>query len=282
MSMHFTRFLHAQWQIGPVFLMNDLDPPRKTALPAKRQTELVELLQVRGQMLVADIAEYFQVSEDTVRRDLDSLAERGALTRTHGGAVAITALVHRDSPFLQRLNSRTAEKQRIAKAAMALIEDGETLLINGGSTTRFFATELIQQNLTIVTNNLAIPGALSSELGAEIYLLGGQFRAGPQVTIGLVSLSGIRVAVDTAIIGVGGVTAREGLSTTILEEASMIAAMIQAARRTIVVADSSKLGKHSFAQICPLTSIQILVTDAEPPRELHTALEDARVQIVLA
>src|SRR5260221_2908642 len=171
MSMHFTRFLPAQWQIGPVFWMNDLDHPRKTALPAKRQTELVELLQIRGQMLVADIAEYFQVSEDTVRRDLDSLAERGALTRTHGGAVAITALVHRDSPFLQRLNCRTAEKQRIAKAAVALIEDGETLLINGGSTTRFFATELTQPNLTIVTNNLANSGAASNELDAEIYLL---------------------------------------------------------------------------------------------------------------
>src|SRR5580704_10821690 len=121
MSTHFTRFLPARWQIGPVFWMNDLDRPRKNALPAKRQTELVELLQVRGQMLVADVADYFQVSEDTVRRDLDSLAERGALTRTHGGAVAMTALVHRDSPFLQRLSSHTPEKQRLAKAAAALI-----------------------------------------------------------------------------------------------------------------------------------------------------------------
>jgi DeoR/GlpR family transcriptional regulator of sugar metabolism len=261
--------------------MNDLDRPRKNALPAKRQTELVELLQVRGQMLVADIAEYFQVSEDTVRRDLDALAGRGALTRTHGGAVAITALVHRDSPFFQRLNSRTAEKQHIARAAAALIGDGETLLINGGSTTRFFAAELTQSNLTIVTNNLAIPGSLSGELDAEIYLLGGQFRAGPQVTIGPVAPAGIQVAVDTAVIGVGGVTAREGLSTTILEEASMIAGMIAVARRTIAVADSTKLGKHSFAQIGPLTAIQLLVTDAEPPRELRTALEDARVQIVV-
>jgi DeoR/GlpR family transcriptional regulator of sugar metabolism len=155
--------------------MSDRDLPRKNALPAKRQTELVELLQARGQMLVGDIAQHFQISEDTVRRDLDSLAERGALTRTHGGAVAMTALVHRDSPFLQRLNTRTPEKQRIAKAAVKLIGDGETLLINGGSTTRFFAAELTQPNLTIVTNNLSVPGALSVELGAEVYLLGDSF-----------------------------------------------------------------------------------------------------------
>jgi DeoR family transcriptional regulator, fructose operon transcriptional repressor len=261
--------------------MNDHDHTRKNALPAKRQTELVELLQTRGQMLVGDIAQYFQVSEDTVRRDLDSLAERGALTRTHGGAVAITSLVHRDSPFFQRLNTRTPEKQRIAKAAVKLIGEGETLLINGGSTTRFFATELSQSNLTVVTNNLSVPGAVSVELGAEVYLLGGQFRPGPQVTIGPVAPAGIHVAVDTAIIGVGGITAREGLSTTILEEATMIAAMIAAARRTIVLADSSKLGKHSFAQIGPLTAMQILVTDAEPTRELRPALEDAGIQIVL-
>jgi DeoR/GlpR family transcriptional regulator of sugar metabolism len=99
--------------------------------------------------------------------------------------------------------------------------------------------KLTQPNLTIVTNNLSVPGALSVELGAEVYLLGGQFRPRPQVTIGPVAPTGIQVAVDTAIIGIGGLTVREGLSTTILEEASMIAAMIAAARRTIVLADSS-------------------------------------------
>jgi DeoR family transcriptional regulator, fructose operon transcriptional repressor len=281
MSIGFACFSTLLSQDLLVFWMNDHDRARKNALPAKRQTELVELLQTRGQMLVGDIARYFQVSEDTVRRDLDSLAERGALTRTHGGAVAMTTLVHRDSPFLQRLNTRTPEKQRIGKAAAKLIGEGETLLVNGGSTTRFFATELTQPNLTIVTNNLSVPGALSAELGAEVYLLGGQFRPGPQVTIGPVAPAGIHVAVDSAIIGVGGVTAREGLSTTILEEATMIAAMIAAARRTIVLADSSKLGKHSFAQIGPLTSMQILVTDAEPACDLRQVLIDAGVQIVL-
>jgi DeoR/GlpR family transcriptional regulator of sugar metabolism len=262
--------------------MNEADLPRKTALPAQRQSELVKLLEIKGQMSVSDISEYFSVSEDTVRRDLDALAEKGALTRTHGGAVTITALVHRDSPFLQRLNIRTAEKQRIAKAAAALISDGETLLINGGSTTRFFAAELNQQYLTVVTNNLSVPGVLSIELIRDVYMMGGQFRHEAQVTIGPIAASGIQISVDSAIIGVGGVTEREGLTTTVLEEASMIAAMMSAAGRTIVLADSSKLGKHSFAQIAGLSAMQILVTDAAPPEELAAALREAGVQLVVA
>jgi DeoR family transcriptional regulator, fructose operon transcriptional repressor len=270
------------WQIDAVFFMSEVDSPRKSALPAKRQNDILKLLEVKGQMSVADISNHFNVSEDTVRRDLDALAERGALTRTHGGAVTITALVHRDSPFLQRLNARTAEKQRIAKAAAALISDGETLLINGGSTTRFFASELSRQYLTVVTNNLSIPGVLATELIRDVYVMGGQFRPEAQVTIGPVLASGIQISVDTAVVGVGGVTAREGLTTTVLEEASMIAAMMAAARRTIVLADSSKLGKHSFAQIAGLNAMQILVTDAEPSEDLAAALRDAGVQLVVA
>jgi DeoR family transcriptional regulator, fructose operon transcriptional repressor len=262
--------------------MSELDPPRKSALPAQRQNELVKVLEIKGQMSVSEISDYFDISEDTVRRDLDALAQKGALTRTHGGAVTMTALVHLDSPFLQRLNSRTAEKQRIAKAAAALISDGETLLINGGSTTRLFAAELNQQYLTVVTNNLSVPGVLSTELIRDVYVMGGQFRPEAQGTIGPILAAGIQISVDSAIIGVGGITAREGLTTTVLEEASMIAAMMAAARRTIVLADSSKLGKHSFAQIAGLAAMQILVTDAEPVEELGAALKEAGVQIVVA
>jgi DeoR family transcriptional regulator, fructose operon transcriptional repressor len=262
--------------------MSEIDSSRKSALPARRHADLLALLQVRGQMSVIEMSNHFQVSEDTIRRDLDTLAEKGALTRTHGGAIAATALVQRDSPFFQRLGTATGEKQRIARAAATLIRDGETLLINGGSTTRFFATELTQQNLTVVTNNLSVPGAISADLSSETYVLGGRFRAGAQVTIGSVTASGVRISVDSAIIGVGGITAREGLTTTGLEEAAMIADMMAAARRTIVVADSSKLGKHSFAQIAPLQAMQVLVTDAKPTEDLNAALRDSGVQVIVA
>src|SRR6201987_1710823 len=118
------------------------DSIRENVLPAKRHLKLVELIRARGQMTVNEVATHFAVSGDTVRRDLDLLANQGLLKRTHGGAVAMDNLVYQDSTFMQRMSTRVPAKKRIALAASQLIADGETLLLNGGSTTRFFAAEL--------------------------------------------------------------------------------------------------------------------------------------------
>src|SRR6266496_1047235 len=105
------------------------------ALPARRRSELLRAAKKRGSITVAEIAEEFAVSSDTIRRDLDYLAGRGLLTRTHGGAVAVDGLLERDAPYTQRLNARATEKARIGRAAATMISDGETLIVNGGSTT---------------------------------------------------------------------------------------------------------------------------------------------------
>ena len=156
-------------------------------------------------------------------------------------------LVLQDSTFMQRMSTRVPAKKRIARAASQLIGDGETLLINGGSTTRLFAAELSGRgNLTIVTNNLTLLTTLSAESVRDVYVLGGQYKGDAQVTIGPVGfVSAGSFTVDSAVIGIGGITVKEGLTTTLLEEASMILGMINAARRTIVLADASKLGENS-------------------------------------
>ena len=257
---------------------------RENVLPAKRHLELVQLVRIRGQITVNELSSHFDVSGDTVRRDLDLLASQGLLKRTHGGAVAIDNLVQRDSTFMQRMSTRVQAKERIGRAACRLIGDGETLLLNGGSTTRLFAAELGQRrNLTIVTNNLTVPTTLSTDCVRDVYVLGGQYKEDAQVTVGPVGfvLAG-SITVDSAVIGVGGITVKEGLTTTVLEEASMILGMIDAARRTIVLADASKLGHSSFAQIAPLDRIDTLVTDAEPPGDLAQALREARVELIIA
>jgi DeoR family transcriptional regulator, fructose operon transcriptional repressor len=257
---------------------------RENTLPAKRHLELVELIRARGQMTVNELSNRFGVSGDTVRRDLDFLANQGLVKRTHGGAVAMDNLVQQDSTFMQRMNTRVPAKERIARAACQLITDGETLLLNGGSTTRFFAVELsARRNLTIVTNNLTIPAALAPESIRDIYVLGGQYKGDAQVTVGPVGfVSAASIKVDSAVIGVGGISVEDGLSTTVLEEASMILAMINAARRTIVLADASKLGHSSFAQIVPLDRIDILVTDEAPSDDLARAFREAGVELMVA
>ena len=260
------------------------DSIRENVLPAKRHLELVELVRAKGQMTVNELSSHFGVSGDTVRRDLDLLASQGLLKRTHGGAVAMDNLVHQDSTFMQRMSTRIPAKKRIAQAASQLVDDGETLLLNGGSTTRLFAAELSgRRNLTIVTNNLTVPTTLAAECVRDIYVLGGQYKGDAQVTIGPVGfVPAGSISVDSAVIGVGGITVKEGLTTTTLEEASVILGMINAARRTIVLADASKLGHSAFAHITPLEGINILVTDEEPPSELAQALKHAQVELIIA
>ena len=193
-------------------------------------------------------------------------------------------LVHQDSTFTQRMSTRIPAKRRIARAASRLIGDGETLLINGGSTTKIFAAELVnRRKLTVVTNNLGIPATLPVDCFRNVYLLGGEYKGDAQVTVGPVGfVSAGSISVDSAVIGVGGIAVKEGLTTTVLEECSMILAMINAARRTIVLADASKFGHSSFAHIAPLGRIQIFATDETPPSDLAQALEEARMEVIVA
>jgi DeoR family transcriptional regulator, fructose operon transcriptional repressor len=252
------------------------------ALPAKRHMELLRLLRIRGQVSVKLLSRHFQISEDTIRRDLVLLAERGLLTRTHGGAVALERAVDRDATFMQRMSACISEKRRIARAACRLIRERETLALNGGSTTRYFAEQLNQHDLTIVTNNLSVPAALPDACARNVYVLGGRYERQMQATVGPMALSGLGLRVDCAVIGVGGISARDGLSTSLFEEALAASGMIAAARRTMVLADASKWGIKAFACIGPLEGVQVLVTDQGPTGELADALEKARVEVVVA
>jgi DeoR/GlpR family transcriptional regulator of sugar metabolism len=211
------------------------------------------------------------------------LEQRKRVLRTHGGAVSTGLLVHRETSFSLRGQAQAAAKSRIGKAAAELISDGETLIVNGGSTTFAFATSLgLRRNLTIVTNNLAIPPVLPPEAIQEIHIVGGQYRVNLVSTIGPLGFGPGAISVDTAVLGVSGMTARKGISTTVLEEASMLADMISSAERTIILADASKFDRNAFGHIAPLTAINILVTDAPPPDDLAQALGEAKVEILVA
>jgi DeoR/GlpR family transcriptional regulator of sugar metabolism len=164
-----------------------------------------------------------------------------------------------------------------------LIEDGESLFLNGGSTTRLLAFEFSRKkDLTVVTNALGIPAAIPHQAVRDIVVLGGEYRAESHTTVGSLAFSGtIGVSADTAVIGVGGIT-REGLFARLLPEATMTASMIAAARRTIVLADWTKFNRPLLAHVAALDQIDILVTDAEPPLELFKKLEELEVQVLIA
>jgi DeoR family transcriptional regulator, fructose operon transcriptional repressor len=232
---------------------------------------------------VTELASQFGVSPDTIRRDLDLLSLRGFLQRTHGGAIPTEDIVQKGSPFAQRIGLRATQKTRIAQCASELIQNGETLILNGGSTTRAFAFELgNKKNLTVITNALAIPSSLPEQAVRDIFVLGGEYRAESDVIVGPVAFPGsASITADSAIVGVGGI-AKDGVSTRLLQEATTAASMIAAARRTIVLADSSKFNQIAFAHIAALTQIDILVTDEQPPADLSTVLDELGVRVIVA
>ncbi len=271
--------------------MHSGDPPSASppapdaganALPALRQERLLDLLQTRGQATVAELVVLLDVSRDTVRRDLDALDARGLLVRTHGGAVHRDRMVRVDTTLGLRMDAHAEAKRRIGIAAAGLVRDGETLLLNGGSSTVAFALALAERrDLTVVTNNLRIPPAVPEGAVRAVYVIGGTYWAVSQVTIGPLGLPGISgFDADSAVVGITGVSA-DGLTMGRLEEAVGTAAMMAAAKRTIVLADASKFDVSAFARVASLGRIQHLVTDAPPPAAIAEALERAGVQVLV-
>jgi DeoR/GlpR family transcriptional regulator of sugar metabolism len=253
-----------------------------SALPAVRHNRLVELLREHRQMTVNEMVEQLAVSRDTIRRDLDQLESRGLLLRTHGGAVYNDALVRVDTTLGSRMDAFTAAKQRIGKAAAALIRDGETLIINGGSSTCFFAAALgNRQNLTIITNNLRLPPVTPESCLRSIHILGGAYWPVSQVTIGPVGFPDVPgISADTAVIGATGVSAT-GVSMGRLEEASETTAMTKIASRTIALIDHSKFNVTAFARVATFNQLTFLVTDAWPPDNIVAAIKKAGTQLIV-
>jgi len=254
--------------------------PSGVALPALRQNRLIGLLQERGQVTVTELVALFDVSRDTIRRDLDLLEQRGLLVRTHGGAIDNSHLVQVDTTIGLRMDAHVEAKRRIAQLAATLVRDSETLILNGGSTTCYFAAALgDRRNLTVVTNNLRLPAVTPDSCVRAIHILGGLYWGVSQVTIGPISFPAVAgISADTAVIGATGISAA-GISMGRLEEAAETAGMVDIAKRTIVLVDSSKFNVNAFATIASFERIQQLVTDATPPDDILASLERAGVQL---
>jgi DeoR family transcriptional regulator, fructose operon transcriptional repressor len=259
---------------------------RQRHLPAGRKAQLAAYVADAGQVTVGELAERFGVSIDTVRRDLDQLSADGVLVRTYGGAVSLSTIARTDRAVDQRLTLQEQEKERIAALAAALVQDGSTIMINGGTTTLALARELRQhRDLTVATNNLLVPGALPPSAVRDIYVFGGAVRSMTLATIGPVSFRAnggaeLDISCDLALIGVGAVSAEAGYTTSNLAEAAMMREMIGRAARVAILADSSKFGRRLFAQVSELSSADYLITDTPPPPALRDALAASEVEVL--
>ena len=240
---------------------------------------ILQRLSEGGTATIDELARTLDVSAATIRRDLSELGEQRFLTRTHGGAAA--GAVPYELPLRYRGGRRSEQKCRIGRAVAALVPSGATIGISGGTTTTEAARVLAtQKSITIVTNSLNIATEVAVRPNVRLFVTGGMARAASFELGGPVAertLSDYNL--DLALLGVDGIDPVAGCTTHDTVEASTKATLIGRARKCIVLADSSKLGRVTFAHICDLDAVDTLITDAEADDELVTAFRKAGLSV---
>ena len=248
-----------------------------------RRRQIRALVDVAGRVSSDELAQRFNTSAVTIRSDLRALAASGALLRTHGGAVS-----HREGdevPLAIRAGHHHGEKVRIAQAAVAMIRDGDTILLDSGSTTHELAKQLALKPLTsvnVITNALNVAMSLAHAPHVHLVMLGGVLRAnsftlsGPQSEAALATLSA-----DRLFLGVDSLDPERGLMTPHLMEAQLNAKMIRVAREVIAVADSSKLQRRNLSVIGALDCLDMLITDVHAHPSVVNAIRDRGVDVMV-
>lgn len=228
----------------------------------ERLRAIVELARTEGRVEVAALAERLEVTAETVRRDLTKLERRGVLRRVHGGALPVERAA--GEPALdEKTGVMLTEKRRIAKAALELIPDAGSVLLDAGTTTGELATLFPDGELTVLTNALPIASLLVTRPTLDVHLIGGRVRGRTMATVDRWAMEALGdLQVDVAFIATNGLSATRGLSTHDQAEAQVKAAMLHAARETVLLADSSKVGAEQLIRYSTLERVDVIVTDS--------------------
>lgn len=249
----------------------------------ERRRQIWSMLQARERCSVAELAEHFQTSVVTIRGDLAALEAAGAIMRTHGGALLV-----RDSddvPLAKKQTLHLAEKMRIARAAAAMIRDGEIVILDSGTTTAEIAKCLRTMrfdSLTVITNALNVAVILANVPRLRLILPGGVLRAnsgsmsGPQAEAALDTLQA-----DRLFLGVDSLDPEVGLMTPDVHEAQLNAKMIRISRQVVAVTDSSKLLRRNLSVIAPITDVGLLITDTDADPACVAAIRERGVEVLL-
>ena len=250
-------------------------------MAGKRHSHIVDLLTASGPMALGDLSRALGVSAETVRRDVRALAEAGRAVRVHG-AVGLAGQMG-EAPFDRRMRENAAAKRRIAKAAAESIADGDTLMLDTGTTTSFLARALLgHRRLTVVTNSSDIARTLATVNGNRVFMAGGELRGDSGAALGAAALDFIRpFAVRHAIISAGAADA-SGVLDFDLQEAEFARAVLSCGERRLVVCDASKFTRRGFLRVVDWGGIDALVTDSPPPADLGEVLALRGVQVTLA
>ena len=261
-------------------------PPEDSVLyPEERQQAIATMVTDRGRLAVAELAEEFGVTTETVRRDLAGLERAGMLRRVHGGAVPAGALTLVEPGLSERHSSRSEQKRAIAAAALALLPAADgSIILDGGTTTAALADTLPgDRRLLAVTSSVPIASRLSLTAGVTVHVLGGRVRGLTQCAVGETTVRALAdLRVDVAFLGANGITPGHGFTTPDDGEAAVKRAIVRSGQRVVVLADSSKLGREHLVRYAAIEDVDVLVTDEGADPGVVAELEKAGVEVVLA
>lgn len=249
--------------------------PRKSRL-----NQIVSAVIDAGTLDVTTLAERFDVSEATIRRDLDLLEDQQLISRTRGGATTNAAF--NDLPLNYKTAQELTEKRRIAERALDYLGDARVIGMTGGTTLTEFARGLVQhQSLTIVTNALNIATSLLANPGLRVHVAGGEARSSSLETIGPVAEASLSdYNVDVAFLGVDGVDPLAGCTNYDPLGARVNGVLQQRARMTVVLADATKISRVALAQVCSLSDIDVIITDRRAPQDVVDQIRALGCEVV--
>ncbi len=249
----------------------------------ERHHMILEALQQHSKVTTNGLSKQAGVSEMTIRRDLELMEKEGVLKRIRGGATAAISRSY-EPPYAVRSHLNVAAKERIGKAAAAMLSEGQTCIIDAGTTTLAVAESLCgREGITVCTPSLRIANVLADQAGMRVMLTGGILRHGENSLTGELARTAFsEFRFDVAFLATAGLDLEAGLTEWNLDDAAVKKAMYASAKCTVVAADSSKLGKQAFAHAASLSQLDVLVTDDDAPTEFIEAIKSAGVEVVVA
>lgn len=251
----------------------------------ERQQAIARLVAERGRVSVTTLSDEFDVTTETVRRDLSLLERMNLVRRVHGGAVPADSLSVIEAAVGERDSANTEQKEAIARAAVGLLPPpGSTIVLDAGTTTVRLASLLPRDHrLVVVTHCVPIAARLAGLHHIELHLLPGRVRDATQAAVGADTVEALsRIRADVTYVGTNGVSTEHGLSTPDRDEAAVKRAMVAASRRVVTLADSSKFGQEAVVRFAGLGEIDVLVTDDGLPKAQRRAFAAAGPDVVVA
>lgn len=251
-------------------------------LIAERRRHILSLVHSQGRVLVGELSRTLGISQITIRKDLEHLQSRGLVQRTHGGALRLLSGALFDPSLQEKQKLHSEEKVRIAEEAARMVEEGQCVMLDSGTTTTAVAHALKRfSQLTLITNAVNIAADLTST-NFEVILIGGTLRRNSFSLVGPLAEDVLdEMHADILFLGVDGFDVETGITTPNFLESRVNRAMVKASRRVVVVCDSTKFDRRSLSRIAPTSAIHCVITDANLPHETAEALRNQKIEVIL-